>query len=37
MRTVFLKTTDPETGIPHEDIELHFNDFNEFTRMLRKS
>ena len=37
MKTVFLKTTDPESGIPHEDIDLHFNDLDEFTRMLRKS
>jgi histidinol-phosphate phosphatase family protein len=37
MKTVFLKTTDPERGIPHEDIDLHYNDLDEFARALKKS
>lgn len=37
MKTVFLRTTDPGRKIPHEDIDLHFNDLAEFTEALRKS
>lgn len=37
MKTVFLKTTDPEREIPHEDIDLSFTDLNEFAGALRKS
>jgi D-glycero-D-manno-heptose 1,7-bisphosphate phosphatase len=37
MKTVFLKTTDPEREIPHEDIDLHFNDLDEFAIALKKS
>jgi histidinol-phosphate phosphatase family protein len=37
MKTVFLKTTDPERGIPHEDIDLHYNDLDEFAQALKKS
>jgi D-glycero-D-manno-heptose 1,7-bisphosphate phosphatase len=37
MKTVFLKTTDPERGVPHEDIDLHYNDLDDFARALKKS
>jgi len=37
MKTVFLKTTDPERGIPHEAIDLHFDDLNAFAVALKKS
>ena len=37
MKTVFLKTTDPERILPDDLIDLHFNNLNEFTAALRKS
>ncbi len=37
MKTVFLKTTDPEREIPHADIDLHYNDLAEFASALKKS
>jgi histidinol-phosphate phosphatase family protein len=37
MKTVFLKTTDPDRGIPHEAIDFHFNNLDEFTSTLKKS
>jgi D-glycero-D-manno-heptose 1,7-bisphosphate phosphatase len=37
MKTVFLGTTDPGREIPHEDIDLHFNDLDEFAIALKKS
>jgi D-glycero-D-manno-heptose 1,7-bisphosphate phosphatase len=37
MATVFLTTTNPEMAFPHEWIDLHFQDLNEFVQALRKS
>jgi hypothetical protein len=37
MKTVFLKTTDPDRKLPHEFIDLDFNNLNEFAELLRKS
>jgi D-glycero-D-manno-heptose 1,7-bisphosphate phosphatase len=37
MKTVFLKTTDPDRELPNEFIDLHFNNLNEFAEVLRKS
>ena len=37
MKTVFLKTTDPDRKLPNEFIDLDFNDLNEFSRALGKS
>jgi histidinol-phosphate phosphatase family protein len=37
MATVFLSTTNPEMVFPHEWIDLHFADLDEFARALRKS
>jgi D-glycero-D-manno-heptose 1,7-bisphosphate phosphatase len=37
MKTVFLKTTDPDRELPNEFIDLNFNDLNEFAKALRKS
>ena len=37
MKTVFLKTTDPERELPSEAIDLHFNNMDEFAEALRKS
>jgi len=37
MKTVFVKTTDPDRTLPDELIDLHFNNLEEFTAALRKS
>lgn len=37
MATVFLCTTNPEMVFPHEWVDLHYRDLNEFTQTLRKS
>ena len=37
MKTVFLRTTSPDFDIPHDAIDLHFNDLEEFAHALRKS
>jgi histidinol-phosphate phosphatase family protein len=37
MKTVFLKTTDPERELPDEFIDLHFNNLDDFAIALRKS
>jgi D-glycero-D-manno-heptose 1,7-bisphosphate phosphatase len=37
MKTVFLKTTDPDREFSNEFIDLNFNDLDEFASALRKS
>jgi histidinol phosphatase-like enzyme len=37
MKTVFLKTTDPDRKLPDDLIDLHFNNLDEFAASLRKS
>jgi len=37
MKTVFLKTTDPDRILPDVHIDLHFNNLDEFAAALRKS
>jgi D-glycero-D-manno-heptose 1,7-bisphosphate phosphatase len=37
MKTVFLKTTDPDRKLPDDLIDLHFNNLDEFTSFLKKS
>jgi D-glycero-D-manno-heptose 1,7-bisphosphate phosphatase len=37
MKTVFLKTTSPDLGLPHEAIDLEFADLGDFANALRKS
>jgi histidinol-phosphate phosphatase family protein len=37
MKTVFLKTTDPERKLPDDLIDLHFNNLDDFATALRKS
>ena len=37
MKTVFLQTTSPDLPLPHEAIDLHFTDLDEFARLLAKS
>jgi len=37
MKTVFVKTTDPDRILPDELIDFHFNNLEEFTAALRKS
>jgi D-glycero-D-manno-heptose 1,7-bisphosphate phosphatase len=37
MKNVFLKTTSPEPGLPHDDIDLDFDSLDEFAEALRKS
>ena len=37
MKTVFLKTTDPDRALPNEFIDLDFRDLHEFAEALRKS
>jgi D-glycero-D-manno-heptose 1,7-bisphosphate phosphatase len=37
MKTVFLKTTDPDLKLPDDLIDLHFNNLDEFATALRKS
>jgi histidinol-phosphate phosphatase family protein len=37
MKTIFLRTTSPDLDLPHEAIDLHFNDLDEFAHALRKS
>jgi histidinol-phosphate phosphatase family protein len=37
MKTVFLKTTDPDRKLPDELIDFHFNNLNEFAKALIKS
>jgi histidinol phosphatase-like enzyme len=37
MKTVFLLTTKPEQELPDKDIDLHFNNLEEFTAALQKS
>ena len=37
MATVFLTTTNPEMVFPHEWVDLHYRDLDEFARALGKS
>jgi D-glycero-D-manno-heptose 1,7-bisphosphate phosphatase len=37
MHTVFLTTTDPDRKLPDDQIDLHFNNLDEFAEALRKS
>lgn len=37
MKTVFLKTTDPDRKLPDDLIDLHFNNLDDFATALRKS
>jgi D-glycero-D-manno-heptose 1,7-bisphosphate phosphatase len=37
MKTVFLRTTKPDLELPHRDIDLYFNNLDEFASALRKS
>ncbi len=37
MKTVFLQTTKSDLDLPHNDIDLHFSNLEEFTSTLRKS
>jgi D-glycero-D-manno-heptose 1,7-bisphosphate phosphatase len=37
MKTIFLQTTKPDLELPHEDIDLYFNNLDEFASALRKS
>jgi D-glycero-D-manno-heptose 1,7-bisphosphate phosphatase len=37
MKSVFLKTTSPDMELPHADIDLYFNNLDEFARALKKS
>jgi D-glycero-D-manno-heptose 1,7-bisphosphate phosphatase len=37
MHTVFLKTTSPETVLPHEAIDLSFDNLIDFAKALQKS
>ena len=37
MKTVFLKTTNPEMILPHPMFDLDFNNLNEFAAALKKS
>jgi D-glycero-D-manno-heptose 1,7-bisphosphate phosphatase len=37
MKTIFLLTTKPEHILPDKDIDLHFNNLNEFASALKKS
>ncbi len=37
MKTVFLKTTQPDLELPHEEIDLYFTNLDEFARALMKS
>jgi D-glycero-D-manno-heptose 1,7-bisphosphate phosphatase len=37
MKTVFLKTTCPDQNLPHEAIDLYYENLDEFTRTLMKS
>ncbi len=37
MKTVFLKTTNPEMILPHPMVDLDFNNLNEFAAALKKS
>ena len=37
MKTVFLKTTNPDLDLPHESIDFHFDDLDAFARALKNS
>jgi D-glycero-D-manno-heptose 1,7-bisphosphate phosphatase len=37
MKTVFLKTTNPELELPHPEVDLDFNNLDEFAKALKKS
>ncbi len=37
MKTVFLQTTNPDLELPHTDIDLYFNNLDEFAAALKKS
>jgi D-glycero-D-manno-heptose 1,7-bisphosphate phosphatase len=37
MKTVFLKTTNPDISLPHDAVDLVFNNLDEFARALMKS
>ncbi len=37
MKTVFLKTTSPDQELPHEVIDLYYENLDEFARALMKS
>jgi D-glycero-D-manno-heptose 1,7-bisphosphate phosphatase len=37
MKTAFLLTTKPDQELPHKDIDMHFNNLDEFASALRKS
>jgi histidinol phosphatase-like enzyme len=37
MKTVFLQTTKSDLELPHVEIDLYFNNLDEFTSSLKKS
>jgi len=37
MKTVFLRTTSPDQDLPHDFIDLYYENLNEFARALMKS
>jgi len=37
MKTVFLRTTNPELSLPHPLVDLHFEDLSAFARALENS
>ena len=37
MKTVYLKTTNPDLNLPHDDIDLYFENLDAFARSLEKS
>jgi len=37
MKTVFLKTTNPELELPHPEVDFFFNNLDEFASALKKS
>jgi len=37
MKTIFLRTTSPDTDLPHEAIDFHFDNLDDFARALEKS
>jgi D-glycero-D-manno-heptose 1,7-bisphosphate phosphatase len=37
MKTVFLKTTNPDQALPHPQVDLYFNNLDEFAQALKKS
>jgi D-glycero-D-manno-heptose 1,7-bisphosphate phosphatase len=37
MKTIFLKTTNPDMDLPNSEIDLYFNNLDEFAEALKKS